>query len=133
MSAALTGMTHGARRRAARGQALDIIEKLYELGEDIIEFGAVELNDTQRTQIAGLAKLLLRAVQDAGQDPVIAKSPPAPDYDPASCVTAGELRAMGCAVPEKVPDCAWVPKSMVSYDLPFQWTELNGTITAPQG
>lgn len=35
------------------------------------------------------------------------------DYDEASCVSAGELRAAGYSVPENIPDCAWVPRSSV--------------------
>ena len=35
------------------------------------------------------------------------------DYDPASCVLAGELRGMGMVIPGHVPDAAWVPRSCV--------------------
>lgn len=30
------------------------------------------------------------------------------EYDPKTCVTAGEVRAMGGNVPAAVPDCAWI-------------------------
>lgn len=31
----------------------------------------------------------------------------APTYDPATCITADELRAMDIPVPANVPDCGW--------------------------
>lgn len=42
-------------------------------------------------------------------------SQPAPreqivEYDPATCITAGELRAVGVPVPDNIPDCGWVPR-----------------------
>jgi hypothetical protein len=33
------------------------------------------------------------------------------EYDPATCVTAGELRALGFPIPEGIPDVAWCPRS----------------------
>lgn len=35
------------------------------------------------------------------------------EYDPETCLTAGELRATGAHVPENIPDCAWVPRCSV--------------------
>lgn len=35
------------------------------------------------------------------------------EYDEVTCVTAGELRAMGLAVPASIPDVGWVPRSAV--------------------
>lgn len=35
------------------------------------------------------------------------------EYDPGTCVTAEELRAMGLDLPETVPDCAWLPRASV--------------------
>ena len=35
---------------------------------------------------------------------------PAPKYDPATCITAGELRSMGMKIPDTVPDCGWIPR-----------------------
>jgi hypothetical protein len=33
-------------------------------------------------------------------------------YDPDTCVTAGELRALGAiGLPPEIPDCAWVPRA----------------------
>ena len=32
-------------------------------------------------------------------------------YDPATCITAGELREAGAEVPDNVPDCGWVPRA----------------------
>jgi hypothetical protein len=69
-------------------------------------------------------------------------------YDEATCVTAGELRAMGVPVPEKIPDCGWVPTHAVRWGPPnasmegdtvfvelgvsfledFRWVELTYTI-----
>lgn len=65
------------------------------------------------------------------------------DYDPATCVTAAELRAAGHAIPAEVPDCAWVPRDSlrpsigharveggvayatvsVTFTAPFTWLE----------
>jgi len=36
-------------------------------------------------------------------------------YDPETCITAGELRAMGVPVEQETPDCAWVPRSAVRF------------------
>lgn len=41
------------------------------------------------------------------------------DFNPATCVTAGELRAIGIAIPGCVPDCGWVPRHAVDLDLSF--------------
>lgn len=32
-------------------------------------------------------------------------------YDEETCVTAGELRAMGFPVPEFIPDVGWIPRA----------------------
>lgn len=37
------------------------------------------------------------------------------DYDPRTCITAGELREAGATLPEHIPDCAWVPRSAMRY------------------
>ena len=29
-------------------------------------------------------------------------------FDPETCVTAGELRALGCQIDETIPDCGWI-------------------------
>jgi len=70
------------------------------------------------------------------------------EYDHKSCITAAELRDMGAVIPERIPDCAWVPRSSVmpvsfsfdksnstkgiiagkgtlSISQPFQWIELT--------
>lgn len=31
-------------------------------------------------------------------------------YDPATCITAGEMSKLGFEIPARVPDCAWIPK-----------------------
>ena len=35
------------------------------------------------------------------------------EYDERTCTTAGEYREMGLAIPEIIPDCAWVPTHSV--------------------
>jgi len=74
-----------------------------------------------------------------------------PDYDPDTCITAGELRADGVNIPDTIPDCAWISRSSlipVSFNAvhvgnngavcietscsitePFRWIE--ATITLP--
>lgn len=37
------------------------------------------------------------------------------EYDPFTCVTAGELRDMGLAVPQSIPDVAWVPRRSIEW------------------
>ena len=32
------------------------------------------------------------------------------EYSEEDCITAGELRAMGCEISDRIPDCAWVPR-----------------------
>lgn len=58
------------------------------------------------------------------------------DYDPTTCITAGELRSQGNGVPANIPDCAWIPKNAVhvAYALPTSDAEsgilqLGGTVT----
>ena len=78
------------------------------------------------------------------------------EYDSTLDITAGEMRAMGATLPEKFPDCAWVPRSAVkfgeltskvrnreerTFDLhvsveisePFRWLSLNVTIDLETG
>jgi hypothetical protein len=38
------------------------------------------------------------------------------EYDPVTCVTAGELRALGAEIPDAVPDCGWVSRAALLYD-----------------
>lgn len=40
------------------------------------------------------------------------------EYNAATCVTAGELRAMGISVDAAVPDVGWVPRTAVEYGAP---------------
>lgn len=81
-------------------------------------------------------------------------SEPETPYDRATCVTALELRELGIPIPECVPDCAWVERSAVQYELkpydgpgaepgdqvlrldwnvkfhkPFKWITMNLVIT----
>ena len=37
------------------------------------------------------------------------------EYDETTCITAGELRTAGIAVPATIPDCGWVPRSSIKY------------------
>jgi hypothetical protein len=70
-------------------------------------------------------------------------------YDPKNCITAGELRDIGVALPKEIPDCAWIPrlamvttfdscsaeidgltlhaKVSVSFLVPFTWCEATVT------
>lgn len=32
------------------------------------------------------------------------------EYDPNTCVTAGELRARGIPIPDTIPDVGWIPR-----------------------
>ncbi len=68
------------------------------------------------------------------------------EYDPHTCVTAGELRKIGMHIPDSIPDCAWVPRwsfepgevecgepdgdqgrvdmrVTMRFNMPFQWVE----------
>lgn len=67
------------------------------------------------------------------------------EYDEATCVTAGELRARGIDVPETIPDVGWIPRSAllvepgelrldgnvlhcemtITFAVPFKWFECN--------
>ena len=71
------------------------------------------------------------------------------EYDPATRITAGELRSMGMNIDPKIPDCAHTNRvphlvscksaepsgpNVIALDLqlqydPFQWIELSLTIT----
>ncbi len=73
-------------------------------------------------------------------------------YDPRTCLTAGEVRAIGVELPESVPDCAWVPRWAmrtelgkvtdgdtpgsvdmmigISFSVPFTWIELKIEVDA---
>ncbi len=78
-----------------------------------------------------------------------------PEYDPISCIDAGQLRAAGFKIPDRIPDCAWVPRSsmrtqtqfgpadpeqrrlpdielIVSFTEPFRWLDVTGTIAVEQ-
>lgn len=38
-----------------------------------------------------------------------------PEYDPKTCITADELRAMSIPVPDRVPGCGWVPRHAMEW------------------
>lgn len=72
------------------------------------------------------------------------------EYDPATCQTAGELRAAGIQIPTGIPDCAWIPRGSmvvvgepevtskppsltvqglsVTFTVPFRWIEAIFTV-----
>lgn len=73
------------------------------------------------------------------------------EYDSATCITAGELRAVGFHVDDSVPDAGWIPRlsvkvvsvapvsepnderrldfsMQVSFSEPFRWIEINAKI-----
>ncbi len=75
------------------------------------------------------------------------------EYDPQTCVTAEELRAVGLELPESIPDCAWVLRGSIHFALkdteqsdlkdlfigvtvefcePFRWISVNFTIEGAQ-
>lgn len=78
---------------------------------------------------------------------------PVTEYDPATCITAGELREMGFPVPDEIPDCGWVPRTemvmnaepestpedinaqilrmdmRLDFKVPFKWIEFKSVIT----
>ncbi len=85
-----------------------------------------------------------------------AKSHGLDEYDPATCQTAGELRAAGMQIPATIPDCAWIPVGSmvvvgepkvtakapnlltvqglrVMFTVPFRWIEVEGTVTVSEG
>lgn len=56
------------------------------------------------------------------------------EYDEATCITAGELRAMGVPVAEGIPDVGWVPRSAILVDLGRSKLEPDGvTLTMELG
>lgn len=60
---------------------------------------------------------------------------PGETYDPQRHITAKELRALGAAIPDHVPDCAWVPRggappfTVTVENHPEKAGVLRGTIT----
>ena len=38
-----------------------------------------------------------------------------PRYNPATCITADELRAMNIPVPDRVPGCGWMPRRAMKW------------------
>lgn len=47
------------------------------------------------------------------------------EFDPETCITAGELRAKGLHVEDSVPDCGWVPTQSIQFDAIPQKNELT--------
>lgn len=72
------------------------------------------------------------------------------EYDAVTCITAGELRSMGCDVPTNIPDCGWVSRdslrfavevpsverdavlirAKITFTEPFTWIEVSGALEA---
>lgn len=50
-------------------------------------------------------------------------------FDPKTCVTAGELRASGLALPTAIPDCGWVLRASVRYDFKVDRTRIEEVLT----
>lgn len=46
------------------------------------------------------------------------------EYDPRTCITAGELRAAGIEVDEKIPDVGWIPR--VALELGTTKVDMDG-------
>ena len=71
------------------------------------------------------------------------------EYSAETCITAGELRRMGCEISTRIPDCGWIPRYSiimktgettiegdkvscyveVAFLEPFQW--INLTVEVP--
>lgn len=51
-----------------------------------------------------------------------------PEYDPRTCITAGELRAGGATIRDEVPDCAWVPRWAIRWEPKASLADAPGTI-----
>lgn len=45
------------------------------------------------------------------------------EYDESACITAGELRAAGIAVPENIPDVGWVPRAALRFGPTKAWLD----------
>ena len=45
-------------------------------------------------------------------------------YDPVTCISAGELRAIGLPMPESIPDCGWIPRTAM--EIKALESKLNG-------
>lgn len=41
-----------------------------------------------------------------------------PEFDEATCITAGELRASGITVPADIPDCGWIRRASIRLSCP---------------
>jgi len=39
------------------------------------------------------------------------------EYDPKTCITAGELREFGAQIPQDILDCGWIPRNHLSLKL----------------
>lgn len=75
------------------------------------------------------------------------------EYNEQICITAGELREMGVDVPDRIPDCVWIPrwsmrmdaegqeptaaeceqgilkaKVIITFTQPFQWVSVDFTL-----
>jgi len=50
------------------------------------------------------------------------------EYDPRTCVTAGELRAAGLAIPDTIPDVGWVPRDSIMCGEPMPVYDETGTV-----
>jgi hypothetical protein len=50
------------------------------------------------------------------------------EYDPKTCITAGELRAARVEVPDSIPDCGWVPKASIRLGVPEGSVDGDGNL-----
>lgn len=106
---------------------------------------------TEQLTTAQYIEHMKTAIKAALEKSDVPKNPPiTPDYDPDTCITAAELRAMGIEVHESVPDVGWVPRAAmrmsaepaehtpediaagllrmdmaITFTEPFRWIELN--------
>ncbi len=51
-------------------------------------------------------------------------------YDAATCITAGELRAMGAEIDSAIPDCGWIPRNSWKFGKTSATADTVGKITS---
>jgi hypothetical protein len=50
--------------------------------------------------------------------------------DDVDRIHAGELRALGATIDERIPDCAWVNRAAMHWKVAYTKLEANGTLNA---
>lgn len=52
------------------------------------------------------------------------------EYDPKTCITAGELRAAGFVIPDDIPNVGWVRRTSIDWDGDVAIEEIDHKIRA---